>query len=175
MDVSGDAGAGGFADVHTEVDAVGVVEFAQDRLHALRELHHFIRGFRWEFLQLVEMRVGHNHYVAGRVGKRIQDDEAMLAAMHDAGFGVVARINRVTENAARCLLSGRDIGIAPRGPEVIHSKGRVADSGRPRVHLADLLLDFHLHGFPPPLMAFALRLELRIAAGMEGPLGDGET
>ena len=29
MNVSGDAGAGGFADVHAQVDSVGVIEFAQ--------------------------------------------------------------------------------------------------------------------------------------------------
>ena len=124
VDVSGDAGAGGFADVHAQVDAVGVVEFAQDCLHALRQRHHFIRGFWRELLQFVEVRVGDDHHVAGSVGKRIQDDEALLAAIDDESFGVVACLHGVAEDAASRLLGGRDVGVAPRGPEVIHRKGQ---------------------------------------------------
>ncbi len=106
MDVSGDAGAGGFADVHAQVDAVGVVEFAQDVLHALRERHHFVGGFWWQFLQFVQMGVGDDHHVAGRVGIRIQNDEAVLAAIDDERFLVVAGFRGVAEDAARGLFGG---------------------------------------------------------------------
>ena len=106
MDVSGDAGASGFADVHTQIDAVGMVEFAQDGFHALRERYHFAGGFRWQLSQFVEVRVGNDHHVAGCVGKRVQDDEAMLATIDDAHFRVVTSIHRITEDAPRCLLGG---------------------------------------------------------------------
>jgi hypothetical protein len=61
----------------------GVVEFAQHGFHALRERHHFIGGFDRQLLQFVEVSVGDDHHVAGRVGIRVQDDEAMLAAIDD--------------------------------------------------------------------------------------------
>ncbi len=53
MNVSGDAGTGGLADVHSKIYAVGAVEFAEDGLHALGKGHHFAGGFGLEFLQFV--------------------------------------------------------------------------------------------------------------------------
>ncbi len=37
VDVTGHAGARGFADVHSQVDAIGTVEFAQDAFQPLRQ------------------------------------------------------------------------------------------------------------------------------------------
>ena len=122
MDVSGDAGAGSFADVHAEVDAVGVVEVAQDGFHPLGEGHHLIRGFGREFAQFVQVRVGHDHDVSRSVGIGVQDDEAMLAAINNARLLVVVCLNGVAEYASRSFLSGGNVGVTPRGPEVVHDK-----------------------------------------------------
>src|SRR5579863_2282829 len=53
----------------------------------------------------------------------------MLAAIDDAHFLVVAGTHGVAKDTSGLLLGGRDIGVAPRGPEIIHRKGRVADGG----------------------------------------------
>lgn len=124
MDVSGDAGASGFADVHSEIDAVGVVELAQDGLHTLRELHHFAGSSERQFLQFVQMSIGDDHHVAGSIGISIQDDEAVLGAKNDKHFRVVPGFHSVTKDASDGFLGGGDVGVTPGGPEVIHSKGQ---------------------------------------------------
>jgi hypothetical protein len=60
--------------------------------------------------------------VAWRVGISIQNDEAMEATIDDPGSGVIAGCNCVTEDASRRFLGGGNVGVAPRGPEVIHYK-----------------------------------------------------
>ena len=129
MDVAGDAGAGGFAYVHAEVDAIGGVEFAQDGFHTLGERDHFAGGFGWELAQFVEVGVGDDHHVAGGVGVGIQDHEAMLATIHNANLGVVAGLYGVAEDASRRLLGGGNVGVAPWGPEIIHRKRQVSRCG----------------------------------------------
>ena len=122
MDVAGDAGTGGFADVHAEVDPVGAVEFAQNRFHALRKFHHLLGRSRGEFAQFIQMRVGDDHYMPRRVRKHIQDDEAMVAAMHDECFLVIAGVYGIAEDAGGCLLGGGDVCVAPGGPEIVQYK-----------------------------------------------------
>jgi len=84
--------------------------------------HHFLGCVRGEFAEFIQMRVGHDHYVPGRVRKHVQDNEAMLAAMHDEHSAVVARVHGVAEDATGGLLGGRDVGVTPGGPEVVHQK-----------------------------------------------------
>src|SRR5260370_8640972 len=69
------------------------------------------------------MREGDDHHVARGVGKAIQDDVAMLAAMDD--FGVfVRKFGQLAEDAAFgaafFLAGGCDVGVAPRGPGGVH-------------------------------------------------------
>lgn len=92
MDVSRDSGASRCADVHAEIDSVWLVELPQDGFCLLREIHHLLRGFRRELLQLIDVGVGYDHDVAGRVRKSIQDHEAMLATIDDAGFLIIAQL-----------------------------------------------------------------------------------
>ncbi len=122
MDVSGNARARGFSDVHAQVDAVGVVELAQDGFHALRKRHHLDGRFGWEFAKFVEMRVRDDHHVSRRVRKSIQDDEAVLAAVNDQCLGVIVSFHGVAEDASGGLLGGRNVGITPWCPEVVHHK-----------------------------------------------------
>src|SRR5947209_20612464 len=62
--------------------------------------------------------------MSGGVGKGIQDDEAILAAMNDAAVLVIftSLPGAITEDAARGLLPTSDVGIAPRRPDVIHGR-----------------------------------------------------
>jgi hypothetical protein len=125
VDVSGDAGTGGFADVHAEVDAVGDIKLAQDGLQFLGESHHFGGRGGGEFLQLVEVRVGYDHDVSVGVGIGIKDDEAMLSAVNDEGLAV-GFFGGIAEDAAGFLGGAGNVGVTPRGPEMIHG-GRVAE------------------------------------------------
>ena len=48
MQMIGDTRAGRAAQIHAQVEAVRMVDAVERRLHALREQHHFRRGFRIE-------------------------------------------------------------------------------------------------------------------------------
>ena len=98
VNVSGDAGARGLADIHAEINAVGMVERAENGFHALGERHHFVGGSGGEFLQLVEVSVGDDHDVAVGVGIGIKDDVAVGATVDDAGL-FVGLARGVAENA----------------------------------------------------------------------------
>src|ERR1700691_4823844 len=73
------------------------------------------------------MRVRNHHHVPRRVRIRIQNNETTLAAIDNPRLGIVSILDRVAENAPRSFPRGRNIGVAPRSPEVIHS-GRLADA-----------------------------------------------
>jgi len=147
MQMSGDARAGGLAQIHSNIEAVRMVETFQRLLGALRQIDQLMRGCGGQFGQAVEMGVGHHHHVAGGVREGVQADKAVLAAMdeaaggfgffgiHAVGDGVVNGGDQVAEdtmvvagpgsearrNAGPCGIVRRgDVGIAPGSPENIH-------------------------------------------------------
>ena len=122
VDVPGHARAGSLADVHAEIYAVRSVELAENLFHFLGQIHHFVRSLDGKLLQLVKVGEGHNHYVTGRIGIRVQDDIAMLGAMDDSCLGIVSELGKITEDAAGNLFSGGDVSVAPGGPEIIHRR-----------------------------------------------------
>src|SRR5208337_2354466 len=93
--------------------------------HLLRKRHHLLSGIGREFLQLVQVRVGHNHDMPIRVWIGIENDVAMLGAVNDAGL-LVAFFGSIAEDAARLLVGASNIGVTPRSPEIIHG-ARVAE------------------------------------------------
>jgi len=122
VDVTGDAGAGGAANVHAQIHAIGLIGCGEGLFDALRELHHFIECGRGAGGQFGDVGVGNDHDVAGCVGIAIENDEAVLAAMDDERLIVASAGEGVTENAigwrrADDLL---EVGEAPRGKEMIH-------------------------------------------------------
>jgi len=129
MDVARDSGSGCLSDVHPEVYSIGCVELAQNGLHSLREFDHFMSGFRWQLLQLVKMGKGNNHYVPWSIRVCIQDNITMGGAMDDPRFDVVSNLWKITEYAAGDLFRCGDIGVAPRGPQIVHG-GEVSRSCR---------------------------------------------
>ena len=78
MEVAGNAGSGGLAHIEAEVEAVGRVNAFESRLGALGQLDEFVRGFSGQRGQPVEVRVGHDHDVAGGVGIGVEADKAVL-------------------------------------------------------------------------------------------------
>ena len=88
MQVAGDACAGGFSQVHAEVDAVGAVGLSKDVLQPLRQRHHLLRFAGLELAEFRSMGVGQDHDVAGTVRKCIQADKAELSAIENVGGAV---------------------------------------------------------------------------------------
>ena len=122
MNVARDPRSRRLSDIHPQVDPIRVVQLAQHCLHSLRERHHLVGGLARQFLQLVQMDVGDNHHVAGCIRIGIQDNETVLAAMHDVHFGVIPFLRRLAEDAPGGLFRGGNISVAPRRPEVIHKR-----------------------------------------------------
>src|ERR1019366_8207752 len=108
VDVSGHAGARGFSYVHAEIDAVGPIESAQNRLHPLRQSHHLLGGIGRKLLQLVQVGVGHNHDVPIGVRIGIENDVAMRRAMDDKRT-LVAFFGSLAKDAIRLLVGACDI------------------------------------------------------------------
>ena len=80
------------------------------------------------------MSEGDDHRVAGGVGKAVQDDEAVLAAVDNAGF-FVGKFRQLAKDAliAIGMLScGCDVCISPGRPQVIHKN---LSSDRPIIRL----------------------------------------
>jgi len=128
MDVSNHAGPRGSSDIHAEIDAVGPIERAQNGFHPLRQNHHLVGGIGGKILQLVQVRVGHDHDMSIRVRISIENDVAIRPAVYDAGF-LVALFGSIAEDAARFLVGASDVGVTPRSPEMVHG-GRVAEAAR---------------------------------------------
>src|SRR4051812_28429214 len=65
----------------------------------------------------------HHHHMAGRIGKAIQNDEAVLSPINDFGF-VIRQLGQLAEYAlarfAVRLCSISDVGVTPRCPQIIH-------------------------------------------------------
>lgn len=157
VEVSRNAGAGRFAEVEAEVEAVGMVERGEGTFGASSEVHHFSGGWSGQSRERCLVFVGHHHDVSGGVGIAVEADVVVLGAEHDEGgaFGVgavhavgdgivgsgdhvaedtacVARVSvQLFRNArARFLVRLGDVGVAPWGPEVIHGISVKAAVGR---------------------------------------------
>src|ERR1700693_3315166 len=125
VDVACYSGSRGFPDIHAQIDAIWHVERAQHRLHSLRESHHLVGRISGKLLQLIEVRIRDDHYVAVGVGIGIEDHVTVGAAMDDSGL-FVAELRRIAKNAARYQIGAGNERVAPGSPQVIHG-GRVAE------------------------------------------------
>src|SRR5215831_1936246 len=99
MNMPGDAGACSFAQVHSQVETLRMVEVAQNAFEPPRELHHFLGGFGREQLELVYMLIGNDHDMAGGVRVGVQNDEAVLVPMDNEGLFVVSGLGQLTKQA----------------------------------------------------------------------------
>ena len=104
MDVSRHSRPGGLPDIHPQIDPFRRVQLAQDPLHALRQVHHFVGRLYRQLLQFIQMSEGHDHHVPGGVRIGIEDDVAVLAAMDNAGLGVIPSLaaNRRRRSRKSC-------------------------------------------------------------------------
>src|SRR2546422_2449696 len=76
----------GFADVQAHIDPVRTVEHPQNAFHLLRQFHHFVSRGSGQLLQFIEMSEWNNHHMPRRIRIRVENDVAILAAVHDANL-----------------------------------------------------------------------------------------
>ena len=149
VDVVGDSGSGGLAEVHAEVDAVGMVDLAEAAFDLLGGEDHLLRGFGRKCGEGVDVQVGQDEHVASAIWVGIEADKAVRAAMddvggllgclpgHAVGNGVVGGGDHVAEDtvlifgggpggeggrdaSAGLFVGAGDVVVAPGGPETVH-------------------------------------------------------
>jgi len=93
VEVVGDAGTRGFAQVESHVQAARVVNLPQHEFGALGQEHQLIGGLGRDRSQRGEMLVGHDHDMASGVRIGVEAHKTVHAAMDDVDglFGGVAR------------------------------------------------------------------------------------
>ena len=121
VQVAGDAGASGPAQVHAQIVSLGMVNFLKRGMNALGDAHHFGEHLGIGGGKIGDMRIGNDHDVSGGVGITIQDEKAFRAAQNDQGFGVIAGGDGGAEDAAFVLRRVGDIAEPPGRPQIIHS------------------------------------------------------
>ena len=89
MQVSGNAGASAASEIHAQVISLRMINAGKGLLNVLRKTHHFPESLSIAFRKLGNMRVGHYHDVASRVGETIQDCEREFAAKNDLSRNVI--------------------------------------------------------------------------------------
>jgi len=112
MQVSGNSGSGGFAQIQAHVYPAGTIDAPEDGFEALRGVHDFMGDGGGQSSQRAFVRVGQHHDVSRGIGIAIEDDEGARIAMddergllglhtgHAVGLGVFDSGYKVAEDAA---------------------------------------------------------------------------
>jgi hypothetical protein len=120
VDMAGHAGSSGFAQIHSQIDTVGMIKLAHDPFQALGKGHHLFGGGHGKFLQLVHMLIRHNHGMARSVRKSVQDHKAMFGAMNNQRFFIVFCLYKAAKYAVTGVICGGYVGITPGGKKKVH-------------------------------------------------------
>jgi len=119
------------SDIHTDIEAFGLVRFAQGLLASLDQIHHLVGCLFWRGTQLGDMLVRGYHQVSADIRITIENNEIVLAAMNDKIASIVGWILLGNaEDAGRCGLfrtGGVDIFVPPGTPKYFHEEILRAD------------------------------------------------
>ena len=121
----GDAGAGSTSQIHSQIETVRVVNFAESCLTALGEVHHFIRCLFRRGVKLLQMIVGSDHQMTADVRIQVENYEVMAGPVHEEVLFVIGGVLLdFAEDTAGALghvgASGSDVGVPPGAPESLH-------------------------------------------------------
>src|ERR1700692_582663 len=72
VNVSCNAGPGGFPNIHSKVDSIRPVELAEHALHALGEAHHLLGRLSREQVEPVEVPIGDDHRMSTGIGVAVK-------------------------------------------------------------------------------------------------------
>ena len=126
VDVICDPGTRRTSDIHTDIEAFGLVRFAQGLLASLHQIHHLVGCLFWRRTQPGDMLVRRYHQVSADIRIAIENNEIVLAAMNDKIAGIVGWILLANaEDAGRCGLfrtGGVDVFVPPGTPKYFHEE-----------------------------------------------------
>ncbi len=118
VDVPGNTGAGGFADVGADVEPVRFIDAADDADGVGGQFHHLGARLCIQVFERVQVFVRYHHEMTGGVWVAVQDGKTVVSAEKDQVFQVVGLLLNVAENAAGDF--GLDEFGAPGSPEAFH-------------------------------------------------------
>ena len=128
VDVPGYTGAGALADIHAEVEAVGMIEPAEMAFGGARQVYEFRGGLRGDAGEIGRVAVRHDHQMAAGVWEPVQHDEIVFGAMNDEGVFIMRVFGHPAKDTAFGFVSGQ-IGKAPRAPEIVQVVRRGDQAG----------------------------------------------
>lgn len=117
-----DARACGFAEVHPDVETVGMILLAQRDLGSLRELEHISGGFLVQPGKRPGVLVWNDHQVPAGIWKQIENDKNQFSPIENEVVDVVLAGLDFTEYAGILGLRGRNVAVAPGTPDVVHTR-----------------------------------------------------
>ncbi len=171
--------AGCAAHVHSQIISLRVIRSLQHRLHLLRQTHHLRQRVRVSSREIGDVRVRHDHHVAGRIGIAIENDEVFFAAENDVRAGILIGGDGAAENAAVVFPARGDILVTPGTPKIIQSCLPYAQVPAGEEDFALLTKSFNsLLGLKNGILLrrhFHLGAGLRIASGAAAALPRAET
>src|SRR5215831_20557092 len=135
MKMANDAGAGGTAKIHAQVESLGAVRVLKRYLNALRQGHHFGEHSWIGARQVGRVRVRNDHDVTAGIGVTIQNDEVFFSTEGYERLWIIVGFESTAENTAIVLGGVSDIAIPPGRPDVIHpgEPRRRGPSRKPRL------------------------------------------
>ena len=133
VDVSRDARARAFANIHSEVQSVGMVEPPQMPFRRAGQRDELGGGFLGDPRKIGSVTIRHDHQVPVRIGESVQNNEIVFGAVNDERFFVAMRFRHEAEDAAFRFVS-RQVGKTPRAPEVVQAIRRKFRVKVQRIH-----------------------------------------
>jgi hypothetical protein len=124
VEVSSDSGTGGFAKVHADVEAIGVIDLLESSLRSLGQVHHLVGDLFVGFVEIRNVLKRQDHQMACTVRINIEDDKIKLGASEDEFFLIACRVVQdIAENAAARLCGAAScyVVISPWAPQNIHA------------------------------------------------------
>src|ERR1700704_2585930 len=120
MNMAGHSGAGRFAQVHSQIEALRPVHLAQMYFRQPGHPHHLVENGFGSGFQAGNVLVGGNHQMPRRVRINIQDDKGPGTAM-DYVILFIALLGTFDAEQAPCRGAGlADVLVTPWTPEMVH-------------------------------------------------------
>lgn len=121
MDVGGNACSSSSADVCADVEAIGVINFAQYAHRAADQLNHFLAGLAVQVFQGRPVHFRNDHEMAGGIGETVEDYEGMGGSVHNQVFHPIFLLNSPAKHTAIWLFLLLNVSHSPGRPELIHN------------------------------------------------------
>jgi len=123
VDMLGYAGAGGFAQVHAQIHALGTIYLAQLLVSDADEREEFLSRGLVDTLERIGVLERNHHEVPGSVGIAIQNNVVEARTVNDEGSLVILLFGKIAEDAALGTVFFCNVLVAPGIPETVQGLG----------------------------------------------------